>query len=170
MNCSTSGFCPSLSPWVCSNSCPLSHLCHPTISSSVTAFSSCPQSFPVSVSFPTSQLFTSGGQSIGASASASDLPVNIQGWFPLELTNWSPCCPRDSQESFPAPQFESVNPLVLSLLYGSTLTPIHDHWKYHSFDYMDLCCYTFVQTHRVYRTKNELEGKLQIWGDNDMSL
>ena len=75
--------CPSISPRVCSKSCPLSQWCHPTISSSVTAFSSCPQSFPVSVSFPTSQLFTSGGQSIGASASASDLPVNIQGWFPL---------------------------------------------------------------------------------------
>ena len=68
--------CPSLSPWVCSNSCPLSHWCHPTISSSVNPFSSFPQSFPASGSFPVSRLFTSGGQSIGASASASVLQVN----------------------------------------------------------------------------------------------
>ena len=77
--------CPSLSPRICSNSYPLSQWCHPTISSSVTLFS-CPLSFPASESFPMSQLFTSGGQTIGASASASVLPVNIQGWFPLGLT------------------------------------------------------------------------------------
>ena len=70
--------------WSCSNSCPLSQWCHPTISSSVATFSSCPQSFPASGSFPMSWLFTSGGQSIRASASV--LPVNIQGWFPLRLT------------------------------------------------------------------------------------
>ena len=75
--------CPSLSPTVCSNSSPLSQWCNPTISSSVTPFF-CPQSFPGSESFPMNQLFTSGGQSIGASASV--LPVNIQGWFPLGLT------------------------------------------------------------------------------------
>ena len=77
--------CLSLSPKVCSNSCPLNWWCHPTISSSVAPFSSCPQSFPASGSFPMSQLFASGGQSIGASASASVLPMNIQGWFPLGL-------------------------------------------------------------------------------------
>ena len=80
--------CPSLSPEVCSNSCPLSQWCHPTISSSIIPFSSCLQSFPVSWSFPMSQLFTSGGQSIGTSALTSVLPVNIQGWFPLGLTGW----------------------------------------------------------------------------------
>ena len=69
-----------------SNSCPLSRWCHPTISSSVTSFSSCPQSFPASGSFLMSQLFASGGQSIEASASASLLPMNFQGWFPLGLT------------------------------------------------------------------------------------
>ena len=69
--------CPSPPPGVCSNSCPLNWWCHPTISSSVTSFSSCPQSFPASESFPVNRLFTSGGQSIGASASASVLPVNI---------------------------------------------------------------------------------------------
>ena len=76
--------CPSLSPGVCSSSCPLSWWCHPTISSSVVPFSSCPQSFPAPRSFPISQLFTLGGQSIGASASL--LPMNIQDWFPLELS------------------------------------------------------------------------------------
>ena len=80
--------CPSPSPRVCSNSCPLSQWYHPTISSSVIPFSSCLQSFPASGSFPMSWLSASGGQSIGASASASVLPVNIQGWFPLGLTGW----------------------------------------------------------------------------------
>ena len=76
---------PSLSPRVWLNSCPLSQWCHPTVSSSVTPFSPCPQSFPASGSFPMIQLFTSGGQSIGASASI--LPVSIQDWFPLRLTD-----------------------------------------------------------------------------------
>ena len=77
--------CLSLSPRLCSNSCPLTRWCHPTISSSITPFS-CPQSFPASGSFPMSQLFTAGDQSIGGSASTSVLPMNIQGWFPLGLT------------------------------------------------------------------------------------
>ena len=79
-------FWPSLSPWVWSNSSSLSQSVHVTISSSITHFSSCPQSFPSSVSFPTSWLFAPSGQSIGASASAPDLPMNIKGWFPLGLT------------------------------------------------------------------------------------
>ena len=78
--------CPSPTPRACSNSCPLSWWCHPTISSSVILFSSCLPSFPASGSFPNSQFFESGGQSIGASASASVLPMNIQDWFPLGLT------------------------------------------------------------------------------------
>ena len=78
--------CPSLTPGVYSNSRLLSQWCHPTISSSVTPFSSCLQSFPASGSFPMSQVFASGGQSIGASASASVLPMTIQDWFPLGLT------------------------------------------------------------------------------------
>ena len=77
--------CPSLPPWVCSNSCPLTWWCHPTILSSVTLFS-CPQSFPASGSFLMIWLFTSGGQSIRASVSASVLPMSIQGWFSLGLT------------------------------------------------------------------------------------
>ena len=80
--------CPSPSPGVHSNSCPLSRRCHPTISSSVIPFSSYLQSFPALGSFQMSQLFASGGQTIGVSASASGLPVNIQGWFPLGWTSW----------------------------------------------------------------------------------
>ena len=80
--------CPSPPPRVCSNSRPLSWWCHPIMSSSVTLFSYCPQSFPASGSFPMSQLFASSGQCIGASASASVLPMNIQDWSPLGLTCW----------------------------------------------------------------------------------
>ena len=80
--------CPSPTPGACSNSCPLSRWCHPTISSSVSPFSSCLQYFPASGSFPVSQFFTSGGQIIGVSASASVLPVNTQDWFPLGWTGW----------------------------------------------------------------------------------
>ena len=83
--------CPSLSPGAYSNSCLLSRWCHPTISSSVVPFSSCLQSSPASGSFPISQFFPSGGQSIGASASASVLPMNIQDCFPLRGLVGSPC-------------------------------------------------------------------------------
>ena len=80
--------CPSPTPRVHSNSCPLSRWCHPAISSSVVPFSSCPQSLPASKSFPMSQFFAWGGQSIGVSASASVLPMIIQDWSPLEWTGW----------------------------------------------------------------------------------
>ena len=99
-------------------------LCHP--------LPLCPQSFTASGSFPMSQLFTSVGQSIGASASV--LPTNIQGWFPLGLTGLTPCSPRDSQESSPTPQFKSINYLMLSFLYSPTLTSIHDYWENLSLD------------------------------------
>jgi len=104
---------------------------------SVAPFSSCHQSFPTLGSFPTSWLFISGGQSNGASTSV--LPVNMEGWFPLGLTGLISCCLRDSQESSPVWQFESTNSLVLSLFYSPTLTSIHEYWKNHSFDWMDLC-------------------------------
>ena len=80
--------CPSPTPRVYSNSCPLSRWCHPAISSSVVPFSSCPQSFPASGSFPVSQFFSSGGQSIRVSASTSVLPMNTQDWSPLGWTGW----------------------------------------------------------------------------------
>ena len=99
-----------------------------------TLFFFCPQSFPASGTFPMSQLFPSDNQNTGVSASASVLPVNIQGWFPLRLT----CCPGGSQESSPEPQFEDNNSSVLCLLYGPALTTIHDYWKDHSRDYTDL--------------------------------
>ena len=118
--------CPSPTPGVHPNPCPLSRWCHPTISSSTVPFSSRPQSFPASESFQMSQLFTSGSQSIGVSPSKSVLPMNTQ--------DWSPCSPRDFQESSPTSQFRSINSLVLSFLYRPTLTSIHDYWKNHSLD------------------------------------
>ena len=80
--------CPSPTPGTCSNSCPSSRWCHPTILSFLVPFSSCLQSFPASVSFPMSQFFAVDGQSIGASASASVVPMTIQDWFPLGWTGW----------------------------------------------------------------------------------
>ena len=80
--------CPSPTPGVYPNSCPFSRWCHPTISSSVIPFSSCLQSLPASGSFQMSQLFASGSQSIGVSASTSVLPMNTQDWSPLEWTGW----------------------------------------------------------------------------------
>ena len=87
--------------------------------------------------FPSIRLFTRSGQSIGASASASVLLVNIQGWFPLWWLVWSPCSPKFSQEPSPAP-FKSISTLVLCLLYTTILTSIHDYWKNPRFDYTDL--------------------------------
>ena len=101
-------------------------LCRPLLS--------CPQSFPALGSFPMGQLFTWAGQSIGVSASASVLSINIQGWFPFWWLVWSPCSPRDSQEASLIPQFDSINSSALSLLYGPTLISVHDYWKNHSFD------------------------------------
>ena len=126
--------CPSLSPWVCSDSCPLNQWCHPTIPSSVIPFSFCPQSSPVSGSLPMRQLFSSGGQSIGASASASVLPMIIQGWFHLGLIGLVSLLSKGLSKSLLQHQFKSSNSSVLSLHYGPTLTSIHDYWKNHSFD------------------------------------
>ena len=124
--------------------------CHPAISSSVISFSSCLQSFQALGSFLMCQFFASGGQSVRVTASVSVLPMNIQDWFPLGLTglidwiDWSLCCPRDSQESSPMPQFKSINSLALSFLHSPTLTSIHDYWKNLSFGLMDLCSESYV--------------------------
>ena len=126
--------CPSPTPGVHSNSCPSSRWCHPTISSSVVRFSSCRQSFPASGSFQMNQRFAWGGQSIGVSASASILPMNIQHWSPSGWTGWISLQSKDSQESSPTLQFKSINSLVLSCLHSLNLTSIHDHWKNHSLD------------------------------------
>ena len=125
--------CPSPTPRVYSNSCPLSWWCHPTTSSSVVPFSRL-QTFPASGSVPMSQFFTSGGQSIGVSALASVLPKNTQDWSPLEWTGWISLQSKGLQESSPTPQFKSINSLALSFLHSPTFTSICDHWKNHSLD------------------------------------
>ena len=119
---------PSPSSGVCSNLCPLSLWCQWTISSSVSPFSSCLQSFPASGSFPMSQLFASGGQSIGDSASISVLPVNIQGWFPLRLTGLISLWSKGSSGVLSSTTVETLNFSVFSL-YGPPLTSIHDYWE-----------------------------------------
>ena len=126
--------CPSLTSGVHSNSWSSSRWCHPAISSSVVPISSCPQSLPASGSFPMSQLFVLGGQSIGISASASFLPKNTQDWSPSEWTGWISLQSKGLSESSPTPQFKSINSSALSFLYSPTLTSIHDHWKNHILD------------------------------------
>ena len=111
--------CPSLSPGVCSNSCPSSWWCSPTISSSVTPFSSCLQSFPESGSFPVSQFFISASQSIVASASASVLPMNIQGWFTHNEAPFSLSCPAPSNPS----QLEALTPSAYAVTGGPRVNP-----------------------------------------------
>ena len=94
--------------------------------------------FPETRSFPLNQFFLPGSQSIGASASASVLSVNIQDLFPLGLTGLSPCSPRDSQESSPATQFEIIDSSVLRLLYVPLIS-FHDNWKNYRLNYMHFC-------------------------------
>ena len=108
--------CPSSTPGVNPNSCPLRRWCHPTISSSIVPFSSCSQSFPASRSFQMSQIFASGSQSIGVSVSTLVLPMNTRDWSLLEWTGWISVHPRDSQESSSTPQFKSINSSVFSFL------------------------------------------------------
>ena len=114
--------CPSPTRRACSNSCPMSQWCHPTISSSAVPFSSCLQSFPASGSFQMSQLFASSGQSIGVSASASFLPMNVQDWFPLGWTGWISLLSKGLLRVFSTSQFKSISSSVLSFLYSPTLT------------------------------------------------
>ena len=119
-----------LSPGICSNSCPLSQWCHPTLLSSVAPFSFCPQSLPASGSFPMSQLFTSGGQIIGASASV--LPMNIQGWFPVGLTGLISLQSKRLSRVFSNTTAQKHQFFGAQLPYGPTLTSIHDHGKNHT--------------------------------------
>ena len=116
MDCSMPDF--PVVHWVFSDLCLLNRWCHPIVSFAVVPFSSCPRSFPTSGSFPMSWLFASGGQRIGASASVSVLPMDVQGWFPLGLTVLI-----SSQESSPAPHFYSISCLVLSHLYDPNSHP-----------------------------------------------
>ena len=126
--------CPSPTPSVYSNSCPLSQWCHPGISSSVFPFSSCPQSLPASGSFPVSQLFSSGGQSTGVSALASVLPVNIQDWSPLGWTGWISLQSKGLSRVFSNITVQKHQFFSIQLSSHPILTSIHDDWKTHSLD------------------------------------
>ena len=129
MDCSTPGLPVhhQLQELAQTHSCPLSQLCRSTISSSVISFSSCLQSFPALRSFPVSQFFSLGGWSIGALASASVLPMNIQDWFPLELTGLTSLQSQGLSRILSTPQLKSINSSVLSFLYGFTFTSVHDY-------------------------------------------
>ena len=131
--------CPLPMPTVYSNSSSLSQWCHPTISSSVVPFSSRLQSFPESGSFQISQLFPSGGLSIGVSASTSVLPMSIQDWFPLRGAGWISLQSKGLSRVFSNSTVQSINFSALSFLYSPTLTFIHDYRKNHNLDEMDLC-------------------------------
>jgi len=122
----------------------LGQRCHPTISSSVVPFSSCLQSFPASGSFPMSQFFISGGQSIRLSASSSVLPVNIQDWVPLGRTGLISLQSKGLSRVFSNTTVQKYQFFSARLSYSPTLTSIHDHWKNHSFDYTDLCGKSFI--------------------------
>ena len=129
--------CPSPTSGACSNSCPLSWWCHPTISYSVVSFSSCLQSFPASGSFPVSQFLASGSQNVQLHHQSFQWIFRTD-FFRIDWLDLS-YSPRDSQESSQIPQLKSINSLALSFLYSPALTSIHDYWKNHSFDWMDLC-------------------------------
>ena len=131
--------CPSPSPGACSNSCWLSQWCHPTISSSVIPFFSSLQSFPASGSFPKSWLSTSGGQSIGASASASVLPMNIQGWFLLELIGLIFLLFKILARVLQHHNSKASIPRRSAFLVVQLSHPYMTTEKAHSFDYMGLC-------------------------------
>ena len=126
--------CPSPTPRAYSNSCPLSRWCHPTISSSIGPFSSHLQSFPASRSFLRCQFFASGGQSIGISASASVLPMNIQHWFPVGWISWISLQSKRLSRVFSNTTVQKHHFFSTQLSLLSNLTSIHDYWKNHSFD------------------------------------
>ena len=124
----------SPTPWVHPNPCPLCWWCHPTISPCVIPFSSCPQPCPASGPFQMTQIFTSGGQNSGVSASTSTLPMNTQDRSPLGWTGWISVQPNGLSGVFSNTTVQSINSSALSFLYSPTLTSIHDHWKNHRLD------------------------------------
>ena len=131
--------CPSLTPRVCSNSCPLSQWCCLIISSSVSLFSFCLQSFPASGSFPVSQLFTSDGQSMLQYFSSISSSNEYSGLISFRIDWFNLLSPRDSHAISLGLQFESINSSTPGLLYDPSLTSIHNYWQTHSFAYMDFC-------------------------------
>ena len=126
--------CPSPTPRACSNSCPPSQWFYPTIISSAIPFSSCLQSFPASESFLTSQFSTSWSQSIGVSASASVLPMNIQDLFPLGLTGLISLQSKGLSRVLSNTTVQKHQLFIAQLTLQSTLISIHDYWTNHSFD------------------------------------
>ena len=127
--------CPTPTPRACSNSCPSSQWCHKTITSSVIPFSSSLQSFLASGSFPVSQFFASGGQSIGVLASASVLPMNEYSGLISFRMDWLDLLAVQGTLKSLLQHHSSK----ASIVYSPTLTSIHDYWKNHSLDYMDFC-------------------------------
>ena len=123
----------------CPRSCPLHWWCHPTISSSVTLFSLCPQCSPASELFPMSQLFNQVTRMLELQLQHQSFQWVFRIAFLWDWLIWSPHCPRDSQESSPAPQFEGINSLVLCLLYSPVLRAVCVPWEDHNLEYMDLC-------------------------------
>ena len=126
--------CPSPSPGICSNSCLLSWWCHPTISSSVVPFSSCPQSFPASGSFPVSQLFVSGGHHIKSFSFSISPSSKYLGLISLRIDLFDLLTVQGTLKSLLQHHSSKA-----SILYDPALTSIHDYWKNHSFDYRNLC-------------------------------
>ena len=134
--------CPSPTPRVYSNPYPSSWWCHPAISSSVVPFSSCPQSLPASGFFPMSQLFASGGQSIGVSASASVLPMNIQGWSPLGWTGWI-----------------SLQSKGLSRVFSNTTVQKHQFFQHPAF----LTVHTKTENHSWQKPQERMESNFMSY-------
>ena len=126
--------CPSPIPGACSNSCPLSWWCHPTISSNVIPFSSCPQSLPASESFQWVNSLHEMAKLLEFQLQHHSLQRTPRADLLQNGLVGSPCSPRDSQESSQTPQFKSINSSALSFLHSPTLTSIHEHWKNHSLD------------------------------------
>ena len=131
--------CPSTTPGVYPNSCPLSQWCLPIVSSLLLPSPPAFNLFPTSGSFQMSQLFTSGGQNIGVSASTSVLPMNTQDWSPLEWTGWISLQFKGLSRVFSNTTVQKHQFFCVHFLYSPTLTSIHDYWKIHSLDEMDLC-------------------------------
>ena len=129
----TRSLCPLPSPKVSPSSCPLHQWCHPAISSSEALCSFCLKSFPASETFPMSQMFISGDQNTGASATALVLPMSMQGWFPLRLTGLISLLSKGLSVSSSTTVWRHQFFGIL-LLYGPNLTSIHNHWKNHSLD------------------------------------
>ena len=127
--------CPSSSPGVCPSSCSLNQWCHPTISFFEPTLLLLPSVFPSIRIFPSESALRIRWLKY-RSFSFSVSPSNE---YSGSISFTVDCFPRDSQESSPAPQSESINSLALSLLYGPTLTSVHDYWRDHSLDYMDFC-------------------------------